>query len=826
MLQPQPTLTTLDGSTISGTISGITAHDWTADGTGLLQTTTDLAAEWTSDYKAMLAGDAAALTPLQRMEGNAEAVLENTKLSQDSPAQQAAFREDAQREFDAIWAAMQINQTLYGINPDAEFNTYTYQMMDRTLESNEQLEELAVQGHGLNDTTQSRYFGYTEGFQNRTDNVTLYVGGGDDNGQNAIADFFDDVSLTHAPFPVVQQNGVAEQLNQNGNLEEPLATQVADANESMFVRVFVASDFSANANATGAVVNVPNPTSAPALPSPGAGQETTLDGSLISTTISGITAHTWTADGTGLFVTASNLQSEWVADAQAMQAGNAAQLTPLQRMEGNAEEVIENTKANTLPAVEQEDLRMDLQREFDAIWAAMQMNQSLYGIDPTKPFTLYSYQMMQKTLQGNEQLEQLAVQGHGLNSPALSEYDGYTTDFQNRTDNTNYYVGGGEDSGQLAIADFLDDVVLTHAPFPVVQNNGTAIQLNQNGNREEALADQVTGANEAAFTRVYVPADFSTNAAASGPVDYVPSSGASPSIAVAAPISQANAQTGTTAYTFTVTRSDDVTGSLTLNWSAAGSGSVPVPASAIADPAGTISFADGAAAAQFTVDVAGSLQPTDETFTATVSGPSGTGPASATATVGGNAFAMTDVTTGSSETYGGAAYSGPVSYLQWQFIDVSADDLAISAAEPNSFLRSGGGNDALSVSAVDGENVLDGGTGSNFLVGGTGTGSQDTFFLDDRDPSAATWSTIVNFHADDMATVFGITQSGSTITWANGEGAAGYTGLTLTAAIPGQPNATLTLAGFSTTDLSDGRLATSFGTESDGTPYLLITATR
>ena len=111
--------------------------------------------------------------------------------------------------------------------------------------------------------------------------------------------------------------------------------------------------------------------------------------------------------------------------------------------------------------------------------------------------------------------------------------------------------------------------------------------------------------------------------------------------------------------------------------------------------------------------------------------------------------------------------------------------------------------------------------GSNFLVGGSG---DDTFFVDDRSPSADIWSTVSNFHAGDSATIFGITQSGFNTSFVDGQGATGFTGLTLHVTVAGHPTASLTLAGFSTADLSSGRISTSFGTEADGTPYLFVHA--
>jgi serralysin len=116
--------------------------------------------------------------------------------------------------------------------------------------------------------------------------------------------------------------------------------------------------------------------------------------------------------------------------------------------------------------------------------------------------------------------------------------------------------------------------------------------------------------------------------------------------------------------------------------------------------------------------------------------------------------------------------------------------------------------------------VLDGGIGSNFLTGGSGT---DTFFVDDRGASAPIWSTIAGFHTGDAATVWGVTLSGFSLNWTDGEGASGYTGLTLHAAASGQPTASLTLVGFSQSDISSGKLSATFGTDSaSGSPYMYI----
>src|SRR4029077_813422 len=107
-------------------------------------------------------------------------------------------------------------------------------------------------------------------------------------------------------------------------------------------------------------------------------------------------------------------------------------------------------------------------------------------------------------------------------------------------------------------------------------------------------------------------------------------------------------------------------------------------------------------------------------------------------------------------------------------------------------------------------NVLDGGTGSNFLTGGSGT---DTFFVDNRGRTADIWSTVVGFHAGDSATIWAVTPQDFNLAFVDGEGAAGFTGLTLHATASGRPTASLTLTGFTQADMTSGRLSVTFGTD-------------
>lgn len=181
---------------------------------------------------------------------------------------------------------------------------------------------------------------------------------------------------------------------------------------------------------------------------------------------------------------------------------------------------------------------------------------------------------------------------------------------------------------------------------------------------------------------------------------------------------------------------------------------------------------------------------------------------------------VTDTSTGTTWQQALTPYSGPVTGLQDQFIDITQHNLNISTKQANVFLHSGAGEDALQVTS--GNNVLDGGTGSNFLVGGSGN---DTFFVDDRAATADIWSTLVNFHAGDSATVWGVTPKDFGLSWLNNQGAAGYGGLTLSATEAGKPSASLTLTGFTSADLTNGRLTVSFGTDAaSGSAYMSIHA--
>lgn len=235
-----------EGRSIFGDVlpsSGIAnGHLWTADANGLYHTTANLKAEWGKAYDLLQAGKASELTPIQHLEANAEAVFRNTNIMNMKASDQARYREDAQREFDAIADAMKANAAL-GYDPNQPFTQKSYLALERSIQSNAFWEELALQGHGLNNAPVTKYAGYTNDFQNRVDNKTLYIGDDPTKPTKAIAGFFDDAIMSHAPFAVIVRGGQLFQVNQNGNIEDPLSTAIADFNGVMFTKVVKSTDF-------------------------------------------------------------------------------------------------------------------------------------------------------------------------------------------------------------------------------------------------------------------------------------------------------------------------------------------------------------------------------------------------------------------------------------------------------------------------------------------------------------------------------------------------------------------------------------------------------
>jgi len=188
-------------------------------------------------------------------------------------------------------------------------------------------------------------------------------------------------------------------------------------------------------------------------------------------------------------------------------------------------------------------------------------------------------------------------------------------------------------------------------------------------------------------------------------------------------------------------------------------------------------------------------------------------------------LAVANTTLGTNFVTGGDFYAGTIGYLQRQFINPTGNSVNIAANIPNVFLHGGGvvGLNALQV--LSGSNVLDGGVGSNFLVGGSNPADRDTFFLDARGGQVS-WGTVVNFHQGDAVTFWGWKKGTTTYDWVANDGVGLFKGATIHARINGGEgayNASITFAGV---DLATAQKSfTLQETAADVTnPYMYITS--
>jgi hypothetical protein len=77
------------------------------------------------------------------------------------------------------------------------------------------------------------------------------------------------------------------------------------------------------------------------------------------------------------------------------------------------------------------------------------------------------------------------------------------------------------------------------------------------------------------------------------------------------------------------------------------------------------------------------------------------------------------------------------------------------------------------------------------------------------------FATVVGIHSGDNATLFGATPSDSTLNVPDHQSAAGCIGAEFGLRAPGHANANFVLAGYSSADLTNGRLTVTYGTTPD-----------
>jgi len=148
----------------------------------------------------------------------------------------------------------------------------------------------------------------------------------------------------------------------------------------------------------------------------------------------------------------------------------------------------------------------------------------------------------------------------------------------------------------------------------------------------------------------------------------------------------------------------------------------------------------------------------------------------------------------------GAPYVGPLPITS-EYVDINQTNLMIAAKTPSVYINSGSGDDTLV--ALAGRNYLDGATGNNMLIGGTGIDSFEVA----ADPTGSVTDVIQNFHAGDDILFTGLTANDFKVATSTVGGALD---ITATSIRPGGPTATLLIQGYSAADVASDRIAVTF----------------
>ena len=177
-------------------------------------------------------------------------------------------------------------------------------------------------------------------------------------------------------------------------------------------------------------------------------------------------------------------------------------------------------------------------------------------------------------------------------------------------------------------------------------------------------------------------------------------------------------------------------------------------------------------------------------------------------------FAVTDTGTGlASSAEPGQALVNDPNGLAAQFVYNGANVIAVATqTAENVFVKSTSTARSSALAGGAGNDVLDGGLGSVFVTGGAG---RDFFFTDARQ-SQFVWTTVTDFSAAEIVTLYGFVQGRDSFqVLAQPQGAAGYQGVTLEANVNGAI-ARVTLSGRAASDF-----VVSYG-QNGGGDYLAI----
>jgi beta-glucanase (GH16 family) len=200
-------------------------------------------------------------------------------------------------------------------------------------------------------------------------------------------------------------------------------------------------------------------------------------------------------------------------------------------------------------------------------------------------------------------------------------------------------------------------------------------------------------------------------------------------------IVEADPASGTTTYTYTVTRSYDVSGTSTVDWTVIGNAGSPAPASDFQGgtyPTGTLTFAPGDTTQTITITVLGGLDLTqDQTFAVTLKNVSGAVLAAATAS---GTIAPTGTDIGGGDTGGGTGSMGDGSTVETSAANYIVPDGITTVILTGSTAQTVTANNlGDTITSNDHGSTIAGGSGNDTLIAGHGSdtliggGGADTF---------------------------------------------------------------------------------------------------
>jgi hypothetical protein len=170
----------------------------------------------------------------------------------------------------------------------------------------------------------------------------------------------------------------------------------------------------------------------------------------------------------------------------------------------------------------------------------------------------------------------------------------------------------------------------------------------------------------------------------------------------------------------------------------------------------------------------------------------------------------------------GIPYDGTVANIRHELIDITQDNVTITAQTVLAFIHSGSGDDTLQV--FGSENLINAGGGSNTLIGTPGQIVSRDLMIVDADPNKSVTDLFKQYGAADDIIVRGLTPTDFSLNFAD-TGDPAHKQLTITATQNANPavQTALVLPGYTTADVATGgKLQLAFSSDGLGSNFLMV----